>query len=144
MRAALSGGTGWPSASSPTASPWTAKPKSSSRPASSSTSSRRKRRTRSAHSWAIRGPARTARRFRRDPAADGRAIQVRRHSTKLYARNNVSKRLPKRIFDFQVPNPTAMLHVFAVQNGALRLLRRRHNQRIVPRELVLGEDSQRL
>ena len=54
----------------PTAWPWTANRKSSSRPASSSTFSRLKRLTRSARFLGIREPARMARRFRRERAAE--------------------------------------------------------------------------
>ena len=51
------------SACSPTASPWTARPKSNSKPASSSTSSRPKPPTRYARSSVTRAPALTARSF---------------------------------------------------------------------------------
>jgi energy-coupling factor transporter ATP-binding protein EcfA2 len=61
----------WPSASSPIPSPWTAKLKSSNRPASSSTYSRPKPPTRSALSSTTRSPAPTAPPFRPAPAADG-------------------------------------------------------------------------
>ena len=60
----------WPSGCLPTAWRWTANLKSSNRPASSSTSSHRKRRTRFARSSDIRGPARMERRSRRGCAAE--------------------------------------------------------------------------
>ena len=94
--AASSGGTGWRNGSSPTAWRWTANRRSSSRPASSSTSFRRKRPTRSVRFWAIRGRARTGRRFRRDRAAAEPAISKRHEATvspgRTFTRDEMNER----------------------------------------------------
>src|ERR1700758_927744 len=65
------GAIGWRSGCSQTRLPWTAKPRSSNRLASSSTYSRRKRRIRSVPSSIIRLLAPTERRFLRDLAVVG-------------------------------------------------------------------------
>ncbi len=68
-RAALSDGIGWPRDFSPTAWPWTANRRSSSKPASSSTFFLRKRPIKSVPSSGTHAPARTELRFRRGHAA---------------------------------------------------------------------------
>ena len=51
---------------------------------------------------------------------------------------SASTRLKKWVLDDQIAEATAMLHIFSVENLAPALKRRRYDERVVPRQLIVA------